>query len=101
MDQYLELLSNNPPNKKTWSEEEQLAYWINAYNALSIKVILDNYPIGKIKNKNTLENKAFPENSIRQIPGAWAGVKHQIGTQIVTLDYIFQDVLRRIKPIIF
>ncbi|MTI38446.1 DUF547 domain-containing protein, partial [Fulvivirga lutimaris] len=28
---YLDLLSDNPPNKSTWSRNEQLTYWINAY----------------------------------------------------------------------
>ena len=32
----------------TWSRAEKLAYWINAYNAYTIKLILDNYPIEKI-----------------------------------------------------
>ena len=46
---YLELLSQNPPNKKNWSEAERLAYWINAYNAFTVKLILDNYPVKSIK----------------------------------------------------
>jgi Protein of unknown function, DUF547 len=47
---YLELLSDNPPNPKTWSEQEQLAYWINAYNAFTVQLILRNYPIASIKD---------------------------------------------------
>lgn len=47
---YLALLSANHPNKKNWSEDERLAYWINAYNAFTIQLILDNYPIGSIKD---------------------------------------------------
>jgi len=47
---YLALLSANHPNKKNWSEDERLAYWINAYNAFTIQLIIDNYPIGSIKD---------------------------------------------------
>jgi Protein of unknown function, DUF547 len=47
---YLELLSDNPPNPKTWTEQEQLAYWINAYNAFTVELILRNYPIASIKD---------------------------------------------------
>ncbi len=38
---YLEMLSANAPGK-TWSESEKLAFWINAYNAFTIQLILDN-----------------------------------------------------------
>jgi len=45
---YLNLLSSNPPGSN-WSKEEQLAYWINAYNAFTVKLIIDNYPLKSIK----------------------------------------------------
>jgi len=52
---YLTLLENNFPNKKNWSRDEQLAYWINAYNAFTVKLIVDHYPVKSIKDiKNGL-----------------------------------------------
>lgn len=50
LNQYLSMLSKNPPNEKTWSKEEQMAYWINAYNAFTIKLITKYYPIKSIKD---------------------------------------------------
>jgi len=47
---YLNLLSANHPNEKNWSENERLAYWINAYNAFTIQLIIDNYPVASIKD---------------------------------------------------
>jgi len=47
---YLTLLSNNHPNKKNWNREERFAYWINAYNAFTVKLIIDNYPTKSIKD---------------------------------------------------
>jgi len=47
---YLKLLSDNPPNPETWTETEQLAYWINAYNAFTVELILQNYPLESIKD---------------------------------------------------
>jgi len=47
---YLALLENNHPNKKNWSKNEQLAYWINAYNAFTVKLIIDHYPVKSIKD---------------------------------------------------
>ena len=47
---YLNNLSKNHPNDKNWSPNEQKAYWINAYNAFTIKLICDHYPVGSIKD---------------------------------------------------
>jgi len=48
--QYLKILSSNPPNEKTWTREEQMAFWINAYNAFTIKLITRYYPVKSIKD---------------------------------------------------
>ncbi len=37
---YLNLIQNNAPNEQ-WTKDEQLAFWINAYNAFTIQLILD------------------------------------------------------------
>lgn len=47
---YLQLLSRNHPNDEHWSREERIAYWINAYNAFTIKLIMDYYPVASIKD---------------------------------------------------
>lgn len=39
--EYLKLVSENPPSKN-WSVNERLAYWINAYNAFTVQLILDH-----------------------------------------------------------
>ncbi len=48
LDKYLSVLKTNHPDKKTWSRNERLSYWINAYNAFTIKAILEEYPIQSI-----------------------------------------------------
>jgi hypothetical protein len=50
LNQYLRLLSTAHPNDKNWSKDEQLAYWINAYNAFTVKLIVDHYPVASIKD---------------------------------------------------
>lgn len=45
---YLNLLSKNPPTAK-WDKHEQMAFWINAYNAYTVQLILDYYPLKSIK----------------------------------------------------
>ena len=46
---YLKLISNGAPNPKTWSKNDQMAYWINAYNAYTVQLIIRNYPLKSIK----------------------------------------------------
>ncbi len=47
LETYIQTLSDNMPAKE-WSKDDKLAYWINAYNALTIKLILDKYPLSRI-----------------------------------------------------
>ncbi|MBV6646209.1 MAG: DUF547 domain-containing protein [Cyclobacteriaceae bacterium] len=47
---YLQLLQDNAPNDESWSRDEKLAYWINAYNAFTLELILRHYPISSIKD---------------------------------------------------
>ncbi len=45
---YLRQLSANHPTN-LWTKNEAKAYWINAYNAFTVKLIVDNYPVKTIK----------------------------------------------------
>lgn len=47
LDAYITTLSANTPSS-SWSRNEKLAYWINVYNAVTLDLILDNYPLVKI-----------------------------------------------------
>lgn len=51
LDAYLATLAENTP-MDLWSHNEGLAYWINAYNAFTFKLILKNYPVGSITDLN-------------------------------------------------
>lgn len=46
---YTDMLGKNAPSD-SWSKDDQLAYWINAYNAFTIQLIMDNYPVKSIKD---------------------------------------------------
>jgi len=50
LNQYLAQLSAGHPNDKHWTRDEQLAYWINAYNAFTIKIMVKHYPVASIKD---------------------------------------------------
>jgi Protein of unknown function, DUF547 len=70
--------------------DEQLAFWLNAYNALVLKTVVDHYPIAQ-------RSAAYPQHSIRQIPGAFERLQHRVAGRMVTLDQIEQTVLPMFK----
>ncbi len=55
---YLKKLSANPP-RDSWPKGERMAYWINAYNAFTIKLIVDNMPLKSIKDISSPWKKKF------------------------------------------
>lgn len=65
---------------------QQQAFWINAYNALVLRSVIDHFPIrGKAAS--------YPANSIRQIPGVFERVVHRLAGRAMTLDAIENDGL--------
>lgn len=57
LSEYIDELNNNMPNG-SWRKEKKLSYWINAYNAMTIDLILRHYPIKSIKDiKNPWEQR--------------------------------------------
>ncbi|MCC7542186.1 MAG: DUF547 domain-containing protein, partial [Deltaproteobacteria bacterium] len=48
----------------TWSQPERLAYWINVYNAYTVRLVLDHYPIDSIRSIGVLPLAAFRETFI-------------------------------------
>jgi hypothetical protein len=51
LDAYLNSLSATIP-ESNWTRNEAMAYWINAYNAYTIKLMLNNYPLKSIMDVN-------------------------------------------------
>ncbi len=47
---YLNDLSINPPDENSWTNEDQIAYWINLYNAFTLQLIINHYPLKSIKD---------------------------------------------------
>lgn len=81
LDRYLQALADlSPEHFASWSEAEQIALLINAYNALTLRSIIDHDPI---------------RPSIRAIPGVWKLRRHPLMGQRLTLDEIEHQILRR------
>jgi len=73
-----------------WSDNEKIAFWLNAYNALTLKAIIDNYPI----KSSFFKSRIYPKNSIRQIAGVWDKIKFKVMGQNLTLGHIEHKILR-------
>ena len=88
LEQYLKLISDNAPDRKTWSKDEQMAYWINAYNAFTVKLIVDNYPVKSIRDLG-------PTLKIPLIKDVWHYKFFKIGGDESSLDEIEHSILRK------
>lgn len=61
-------------DQSTWNRNEKLAYWINLYNAATVRLIVQNYPTSSITNINggipwdkkvvTISGKTYSLNQI-------------------------------------
>jgi hypothetical protein len=88
---YLQALGAvDPASMYAWSREQQMAYWINAYNAFTIQAVVERYPI----TERSLVGLFFPRNSILQISGIWNRLEFNAGGQQVTLGQIEHEILR-------
>jgi hypothetical protein len=85
LDAYLQNLSNNAP-QKNWSANDQKAFWINAYNAYTISLILQNYPVKSIKD---IGGKIYKVNT------PWDIKFINIGGKKYDLNNIEHGMLRR------
>lgn len=83
---YLALLSKNGPNKKKWTKDQQMAYWINAYNAFTVKLILDHYPVASIKDI---------KNGIPFVSTVWDIKFFEIAGKEFDLNNIEHGILRK------
>ena len=76
---YIKTLSDNVP-ADSWNKNDKFAYWINAYNALTLKTIVDNYPL----------------SSITKLDGGktWDVKRYKLGEKTYSLNDIENNILR-------
>lgn len=80
LDAYLKMLSEQNPSND-WSVQELLAYYINIYNAATVKLIAENYPVKTIKD----------------IDGNWTKGRVAIGNKQLSLGGIENGILRKMN----
>lgn len=82
LDSFLNYLAATNPIE-SWSNNKTKAFWINAYNAYTIKLILQNYPLKSIMNIKEKGKDAW------NIPFA------KVGQKTYTLNHIEHEILRK------
>ena len=87
LDAYLETLSNIQVQSLT--PTEQFSYWINVYNALTVKTVLEHYPVKSIR-EISLGGSLIP-SFITGGTGPWQAKLIQIDGESVALDDIAWD----------
>lgn len=84
LDAYLLELRDHAP-QTDWSSNEKLAYYINAYNAYTIKFVLSKYPVASVKDIS------FSGKDI------WNFKMANLGGTNYTLNQIENDILRKMN----
>jgi hypothetical protein len=79
LDEFDEL---DPNEYNSWSKEDKISFWINAYNVQMLKIIVENYPIKSSRVLRLL----WPPNSIRHIRGIWNKYKFIVMDEQFTLS---------------
>ncbi len=82
---YLAALQEVDPRR--YRRDEQMAYWINFYNALTVEVVLTEYPVDSIRDISS---------SLIPLRGPWGDPYARLLGQELTLDNIEHDILRPI-----
>lgn len=75
---YIKALGENIP-QDDWTQNEKLAYWMNAYNAMTIDLILRNWPV----------------ESIKDIKKPWDQRYWKLGDKYYNLEEIEHQILRK------
>lgn len=83
---YLDRLARIPITR--YDRGEQLAYWINLYNALTVKVVLDHYPVKSIRDIDISPGLCAD--------GPWARKLVTVEGEAVSLNDIEHRILRPI-----
>ncbi len=80
---YLNDLQGHDPGE--YSRAEQMAFWINLYNALTVHVVLSEYPVDSIRE---IHEGVIPN------AGPWGDVHAEVNGRGLTLDNIEHGILR-------
>ncbi|MGH7726180.1 MAG: DUF547 domain-containing protein [Candidatus Eiseniibacteriota bacterium] len=85
LDRYVSALAT--ADTAGWTRDEQIAFWINAYNAITLRRVLAAYPVSSI-------TKIRPTLGVLPGNGVWKE-KHRVAGLDRSLDDIEHEILRK------
>jgi hypothetical protein len=65
----------DPNEYNSWPKNDKIAFWLNAYNIHTLKIIVDNYPIQSLRYMHIFPG--WGPHSIRHINKNIGGIKNQ------------------------
>lgn len=83
----------DPDEYRTWTKEDKIAFWLNAYNIKMLKIITDNYPIRSARILRLYPG--WGPNSILHIKGIWTDYKFLVMDEEFTLSEIDKRFFRK------
>jgi hypothetical protein len=82
LDRYVASLNLPAATYQSWSPKQQMAFWVDAYNAFVLTTVINHYPL---------------RGTIRDIPGAFDKTTWRAAGRAVTLDQIEKTILPEFK----
>jgi hypothetical protein len=82
LDRYVASLNVPAATYDGWSKPQQMAFWVDAYNAFVLETVISHYPL---------------HGTIRSIPGAFDKTTWHAAGKAVTLDQIEKTILPAFK----
>jgi hypothetical protein len=82
LDRYIASLNVTPAVYQGWSKGQQMAFWLNAYNAMMLQLVINHYPL---------------HGTAHQIPGGFDKTIWRAAGRSVTLDAIEKTILPEFK----
>jgi hypothetical protein len=82
LDRYVASLNVAPTTYQEWSKPQQMAFWLDAYNAFVLQLVINHYPL---------------RGTVKQIPGAFETTAWRAAGRSVTLDQIEKTILPAFK----
>jgi len=89
LDDYIKKLSDTHADTIV-NNNKKFAFWINVYNAFTLKVICDNYPVKSIKDLNT--GSSIVANLLNTT--VWDRDLVVINNEKMTLNHVEHDIIR-------
>jgi hypothetical protein len=76
LDTYVHAIGTADPSR--WTRDEQLAFYLDAYNALTVHAVIARWPL----------------RSVMDVPGFFDRVEHRVAGRAMTLNHLENEVIR-------